>query len=168
MARKQYQVRKTLLIIGEGDSEEAFLRHLRDLYCSGGTGVAVTVRNAHGKGPENVIDQAARQAKIYSYDARVALLDTDIPWTDKLKKHARKAKIDMVGSIPCFEGLLLSILGKRPDAQCADCKKSIQQLLGMDLTERQSYGKHFSKVVLDGARKTVKELDQLIAFYEGA
>lgn len=52
MARKQHQVRKTLLIVGEGDSEEAFLKHLRELYCSGGAGVAVTVRNAHGKGPE--------------------------------------------------------------------------------------------------------------------
>ena len=83
MARKQHQVRKTLLIVGEGDSEEAFLKHLRELYCSGGSGVAVTVRNAHGKGPENVIDHAARQARIYSYDARAALLDTDIPWTDK-------------------------------------------------------------------------------------
>mgnify|MGYP001473509280 CR=1 FL=1 len=36
MARKQHQVRKTLLVVGEGDSEEAFLKHLRDLYCSGG------------------------------------------------------------------------------------------------------------------------------------
>jgi hypothetical protein len=166
MARKQHQVRKTLLIVGEGDSEEAFLKHLRDAYCSGGAGVAVTVRNAHGKGPENVIDHVAKQAKIYSYDARAALLDTDIPWTDKLIKDARKAKINMVGSIPCFEGLLLSILGKRPAAQCADCKKSIQQLLGIDLTERQNYGKYFSKAVLDEARRTVKELDQLVGFYE--
>lgn len=68
MVRKQHRVRKTLLIVGEGDSEEAFLKHLRDLYCSGGSGVAVTVRNAHGKGPENVIDHAARLARIYSYD----------------------------------------------------------------------------------------------------
>ncbi len=166
MVSKQHQVRKTLLIVGEGDSEEAFLKHLRDLYCSGGAGLAVTVRNAHGKGQENVIDHAAKQAKLYSYDACAALLDTDIPWTGKLIKDARKAKINMIGSIPCFEGLLLSILGKRPATQCADCKRSIQQLLGTDLTERQSYGKHFSKAVLDEARKTVKELEQLIGFYE--
>jgi len=43
-----------------------------------------------------------------------------------MKKDARKAKIDMVGSIPCFEGLLLSILGKRPPSKSADCKKAIQ------------------------------------------
>lgn len=167
MAGKQHRVRKTLLIVGEGDSEEAFLKHLRDLYCSGGAGVAVTVRNAHGKGPENVIDHAARQARIYSYDARIALLDTDIPWTDKLKKSARKSKIDMVGSMPCFEGLLLSILGKRPPEQCADCKKAIQKLIDIDLTERQSYAKSFPKVVLDAARLKAIELDILLKAYEG-
>lgn len=78
MARKKHQVRKTLLIVGEGDSEVAFLKHLRELYCSGGVGVRVTIRNAHGKGPENVIAFAARQAGIYSYDAHAALLDTDL------------------------------------------------------------------------------------------
>ena len=167
MARKQHQVRKTLLVVGEGDSEEAFLKHLRELYCSGGAGVAVTVRNAHGKGPENVIDHAARQARIYSYDARAALLDTDIPWTDKLKKEARKAKVDMIGSTPCFEGLLLAILGKHPASQCADCKKAISLLLGVDLTERQSYAKHFPKAVLDAARLKIIELDQLLTAFEG-
>jgi hypothetical protein len=167
VAGKQHRVRKTLLIVGEGDSEEAFLKHLRDLYCSGGAGVAVTVRNAHGKGPENVIDHAARQARIYSYDARIALLDTDIPWTDKLKKNARKSKIDMIGSMPCFEGLLLSILGKRTPEQCADCKKAIQQLMDIDLTERHSYAKNFPKRVLDAARVKVIELDILLKAYEG-
>jgi hypothetical protein len=167
MPRKQHQVRKTLLIVGEGDSEEAFLKHLRDLYCSGGAGVAVTVRNAHGKGPENVIDHAARQARIYSYDAQAALLDTDIPWTDKLKKEARKANIDMIGSKPCLEGLLLSILRKRPAEQCAGCKKAIQQLIGVDLTERQAYAKYFSKGVLDVARLKVVELDLLLKAFEG-
>lgn len=167
MARKQHQVRKTLLIVGEGDSEEAFLKHLRDFYCSGGAGVAATVRNAHGKGPENVIDHAASQARIASFDKQVALLDTDIPWTDKLKKEARKAKVDMIGSIPCFEGLLLAILGKQPAAQCADCKKAISLLLGVDLTERQSYAEHFPKAVLDAARLKIVELDQLLTAFEG-
>lgn len=167
MARKKHVIRKTLLVVGEGDSEEAFLKHLRDLYCSGGSGVTVTVRNAHGKGPENVIDHTARQARMYSYDTRVALLDTDIPWTDKLKKEARKAKIEMVGSTPCFEGLLLSILGKRLPTLSSDCKKAIAQQLRIDLTERQSYAEYFSKVVLDVARETITELDQLLRFFEG-
>ncbi len=114
-----------------------------------------------------MIDYAARQARMYSYDAHTALLDTDIAWTDKLKKDARKAKINMIGSIPCFEGLLLSILGKRPANSSAACKKAIQRLIGIDLTERQSYAKHFSKELLDAARLKVLELDLLLKAFEG-
>lgn len=166
--RKQHKIRKTLLIVGEGDSEEAFLKYLRELYCSGGTGVSVTVRNAHGKGPENVINHAARQSRIYSYDKCVALLDTDIFWTDTLKKDARKAKIEMVGSSPCLEGLLLSILGGRPTVQSAECKKAIQQLLNIDLTERTSYAKDFPKAVLELARAKIEELDRLLRYIQGS
>lgn len=167
MTRKQHRVRRTLLVVGEGDSEEAFLKHLRDLYCGGGGGVAVTVRNAHGKGPENVVDHTIRQARIYSYDEHVAFLDTDIPWTDKLKKEARKASIEMVGSSPCLEGLLLSILGKRPPEKSDACKKLIKQLLDLDLTERTSYGAAFPKAVLESARTRLPELDRLLRLYEG-
>lgn len=168
MVKKQHSVRKTMLVVGEGDSEEAFLKHLRDLYCSGNAGVTVTVRNAHGKGPENVINHAIKQARTYSYDVRVALLDTDIPWTDKLRKHARKAKIEMVGSTPCFEGLLLLILKHRPPEQSAECKRQIKQLLNVDLTERQSYTGHFSKEVLNAARPRINALNQLINFFDGS
>jgi hypothetical protein len=73
----------------------------------------------------------------------------------------------MVGSKPCFEGLLLSILRKRPAEQCAGCKKAIQPLIGVDLTERQAYAKHFSKGVLDAARLKVVELDLLLKAFEG-
>jgi hypothetical protein len=73
----------------------------------------------------------------------------------------------MVGSTPCFEGLLLSILGKRLPTLSSDCKKAIAQQLRIDLTERQSYAEYFSKVVLDVARETITELDQLLRFFEG-
>ncbi|MBS0485136.1 MAG: RloB domain-containing protein [Proteobacteria bacterium] len=167
MVVKQRQVRRTLLIVGEGDSEEAFLKHLRNLYCSSGAGVTVTVRNAHGKGPDNVITHTVRQTRIASYDRRVALLDTDIPWTEELEKKAQNAKIYMVGSKPCFEGLLLSILGMSVPSQSGECKKVIAQTLGFDLTERQSYINQFSKTILDSARVKIPELNQLINFFEG-
>lgn len=100
MVRKKRQVRKTILVVGEGDSEVAFLKHLRSVYCSEGFGAKVTVRNAHGKGPEHVIDHAVGLARIYRYDQHVALLDTDIPWSDQLKRRATKSRIEMIGSTP--------------------------------------------------------------------
>lgn len=167
MAKSLRQVRRTLLVVGEGDSEVAFLKHLKTLYCSGHLGVSATINNAHGKGPFNVIDHTARQARTYGYDRRVALLDTDIAWTDKLKKDARKSRIEMVGSSPCLEGLLLSILGMNPPELSLECKRSIKQAIGVDLTDRLSYTEHFSKTVLEAARQRIAELDRLLQFFEG-
>lgn len=166
MTTRTRQVRKTLLVVGEGDSEEAFLRHLRHLYCSGGAGVTVIIRNAHGKGPENVISHAAGLIRNASFDQRVALLDTDIRWSDQVKKKARKSGIEMIGSTPCLEGLLLSIIGKQPPAGSADCKRAIQQLLNINLTEWEAYAAHFPRAVLDSARKTLHELDKLLGFFD--
>ena len=50
------QARKTVLVVGEGHSEVAFLRHLKSLYAPRSCGVAVNISNAHGKGPAHVID----------------------------------------------------------------------------------------------------------------
>ena len=167
MARKTHRMRPTLLAVGEGDSEGAFLKHLRALYCSGGVGVTATVRNAHGKGPKHVIDFTSRQARAYSYDRVVALLDTDNPWTGTLLKTARRGKIVMVGSRPCLEGFLLSIQGKQPPEQTAACKKAIAQSLGIDLTEAEGYARHFPKAMLEDARARLPELDSLIRCFEG-
>jgi len=167
MSVKNRQVRRTLLIVGEGDSEVAFLKHLRQLYCSGGHGVSATVRNAHGKGPENVVNCVIRQSTNYKPDAKCALLDTDILWTDQLRSKARKAKINLIGSRPCFEGLLLSILDERPAQTSMECKKAIQQLLSADLTSPRAYEKYFPKAVLELARQRVIELDQLLRTFEG-
>lgn len=167
MAKVVRRVRKTMLVVGEGDTEVAFLKHLRTLYCANHEGVAATTSNAHGKGPENVIDHTAKQARNGGFDLKVALLDTDIPWTDQLKKLARRLKIEMVGSIPCIEGLYLSILGRNPPEQSLECKKAIKQQLGCDLTDWQNYGQHFPKELLEAARGRIAELDRLLGYLEG-
>lgn len=106
--KKSRQVRKTLLVVGEGDSEVAFLKHLRQLYCSGGAGVTVTVHNAHGLGPDNVIQTAIALNRMGGYDRVVALLDTDLPWPTVTQKAAKRARIELVGSTPCLEGLFVT------------------------------------------------------------
>lgn len=62
--KKQRPQRATLLAVGEGDSEVCFLKYLRSLYCANSAGVSVTVMNAHGKGPGNVINTAVGHLQI--------------------------------------------------------------------------------------------------------
>ncbi len=92
MTRKLRKQRKTLLIVGEGQTEHAFLKYLVSLFCRDKQGPKATVENAHGKGPENILNTAIRIKRRASYDKTVAVLDTDIPWTQSLKREARSNK----------------------------------------------------------------------------
>lgn len=65
--RRRVQQRKTLLVVGEGETEVAFLSYLKRVYCQGENTVKVTVRNAYGKGPEHVLDHAHRCFYGYGY-----------------------------------------------------------------------------------------------------
>jgi hypothetical protein len=80
---------RTLLIVGEGDTEVAFLSHLKSLYVPRGSGMQVTLRNAHGKGPEHVVEFALGQARQFSFDTCAAVLDTDLAWPPATVKRAR-------------------------------------------------------------------------------
>ena len=94
--------RKTLLVVGEGYTEVAFLNHLKRLYCRDKASAHVTVKNAHGKGPENIVQTAIREQRRGQYDKVAAVLDTDIPWTEKLQTEAREHLVELIGNSPCI------------------------------------------------------------------
>lgn len=99
----------TLLLVGEGDAEVAFLDHLKSIYVQRGSGIAVSIKNAHGKGAENVIDVARRQRQNKGFDAAAALFDTDVGWNDATRKVAKKHDIVPLLCTPCLEQLLLGM-----------------------------------------------------------
>jgi hypothetical protein len=53
--RKPRRVLRTVLLVGEGASEVLFLEHLKRLYHQRGSGLAIAIKNAHGKGAGHVI-----------------------------------------------------------------------------------------------------------------
>lgn len=58
MATKPWIKYKTLLIVGEGYGEVAFLNHIKQFPGACGNGVKITIKNARGKGAGNVVDYA--------------------------------------------------------------------------------------------------------------
>ncbi|HHJ20835.1 MAG TPA: RloB domain-containing protein [Gammaproteobacteria bacterium] len=154
--------RHTVLLVGEGTTECAFLKHIKALYISRGCGVSAAIRNAHGKGPDHVVDYAIRQCRNAAYDRVVVLLDTDLAMSAAVRKRARSRKIQVIGSTPCVEGLLLSILGERVPGNSAACKAQCGRALPARLTAPEDYQTHFPKDVLDGRRADVSELDELL------
>jgi len=152
----------TVLLVGEGTTEWAFLKHIKALYLSRGCGVSAAIRNAHGKGPDHVVDYAIRQCRNAAYDRVVVLLDTDLTMSAAVRRRVKSRKIHVIGSTPCVEGLLLRILGERVPGNSAACKAQYGRALPARLTAPKDYQTHFPKDVLDGQRADVSELDELL------
>mgnify|MGYP000364266456 CR=1 FL=1 len=141
--------RRTVLIVGEGDAEEAFLRHLKTVFVGRMTGITIKIGNAHGKGAGNVIDHTRKQANTYAYDRVAALFDTDTDWTPEVEKQARAAKIIVLPSTPCLETELLRLKGKSAPERTSDAKRSFQKAFGADAHSADLYPNHFPQTLLE-------------------
>lgn len=161
------EAKTTVLIVGEGDTEKAFLDHIRTHYVTRGCGVSVTTRNAHGKGPENVVDVAIRHARGADYSIVAVLMDTDLPWAPALRKLARAKKICLIGASPCCDGLLLRILGESVPEESVHCKAKLVERLGRKPVVPDAYRNDFTKARLDGRRDAVEPLGKLLALIAG-
>ena len=165
MAKPSKQVRtqrKTLLAMGEGKADAAFLAHLRRLYCTDGKGVNVTFATPM------VRATAIGAMRIASYDKKLCLLDTDLDWTAENKKDAKRKKIELIGSTPCLEGLLLLILQKTVPATSDECKRDLKILTSKSMYEPDDYLELFTFVQLQIARSKIADLNRMLYLYEGS
>jgi len=124
--------------------------------------VGVTIRNAHGKGPDHVVDYAIKQCRNAAYDRVVVLLDTDLQLSAAVRKRAKAKKVQIIGSTPCIEGLLLMILGEHVPATSAACKQGYGGVLPARLTLPEDYFECFPRRLLDRRRAEVSELAELL------
>ncbi len=154
----------TILLVGEGATEKAFLSYIKSLYINRGCGVSATIRNAHGKGPDHVANYAIAQCGNVAYDRVVVLLDTDLQMSPTVRRRAASKRIQVIGSTPCFEGLLLKILGEHVPAISKQCKERLGSKLPDRLTARDGYALKFPKEFLDERRNDVPELGTLLDF----
>lgn len=156
---------RTLLLVGEGETEVAFLTHVKGAYAPRGCGLSVRVLNARGKGPENVVETVIRHCANRSYDLRAALLDTDLPWSADIHRKAASKRITLVGSKPCVEGFLLDVLGRTAPQRSAECKRSFRACFVGNPLRAPDYNAQFSRPVLDAARSRVVTLRQLLELF---
>lgn len=164
MAKKKVTHRfviKTLLLVGEGHAEKAFLSHLKSIFSNGKFKVSIV--NAGGKGPEHIISHAISCKKCDGYDFVIVLLDTDLPWPKTHVQRAMAAGINLVGSEPCLEGLLLDLLGNNKSDNNNGCKDAMHPLLSGPCTERDSYADLFNEALLSNSKneKIVFIIDSL-------
>lgn len=151
----------TLLLVGEGEAEVAFLKHVRTLY-SAEVGSAINFKNAYGGGGHQALSQAIRDLRALRYDKVVIVIDTDAHWTDDHRRAATKAKIKVVESNPCLEATLLKIAGHRPKETTPELKKQFKEIFGCEAHEPGYLTAHFGRPALDQARPSVPELHDLM------
>ena len=126
--------------------------------------MSAKVLNARGKGPDHVVGYAIRQRQNAAYDRVVVLLDSDLEISPTVHKRARSIKIQIIRAKPCFEGLLLKILGKYVPTTSADCKARVGDTLPARLTAPEDYKEKFPKDLLDMRRNDVPELGRLLDY----
>lgn len=160
-----WKAQRTLLIVGEGRHEEAFLNHLKQLYAPRGCGLSVTIRNARGKGVLHVINWTARQIANADYDVVAALLDTDSDWNAKTKKLARTWKIQVLKSEPCFEAMMLRLIGKPTIGDAHTLKKYFAPYVSNDATQKSHYALNFSHACLQAGRNKEPTIDALLKLF---
>lgn len=158
-------VRQTLLIVGEGHSEKAFLNHIKSLYCI--KSISVDVKNARGKGPEHIINYALSCQEYSSRDIVGVLLDTDLAWPGELVKRTEKRGFQLMGTIPCIDGFILDLLNVKKPITSQKCKDKLSTILPGSSTEKETYATILSKDVLDQARAKNETLDDIINLIQG-
>lgn len=157
-----WKAQRTLLIVGEGRHEEAFLNHLKQLYVPRGCGLSVTIKNARGKGALHVVKWTAGQIANAEYDHVAALLDTDTDWDAKTDKLARTRKIQVLKSEPCFEAMMLRLIGKTATGDAHVLKKQFAPYVNNDATLRDHYAAHFGPDCLQAGRDKESTVDELL------
>ncbi|KQC14624.1 MAG: hypothetical protein APR63_13785 [Desulfuromonas sp. SDB] len=170
VARRKRPVRrtkKTVLIVGEGSTEKAFLRYVKEIYITREMDISVKIECGAGGSPRNIVEKAIRLCGSRSYDKCFVLIDTDIPLNvDKklLTRMKRKPKIEILKSIPCIEGLFLAILEITGYNSSDQCKRIFEStFLSSDKkTDKRYYGKLFPKEVLDQKRTQINELNNIL------
>lgn len=160
-----WKVQPTLLIVGEGRHEEAFLKHVKKLFAPRGCNLKVTIKQAGGKGAQHVVDWTRRQVANTAYDTVAALLDTDTDWTVTVEKIAKQKKITLLKSDICLEAMLLRALGQIPVGDAQSLKKQFAPYVSNDATCPDNYSRYFGKDKLLAMRNVEPTIDSLLKLF---
>lgn len=163
--------KRTVLFVGEGPMERAFLRHVIDCFIQRDGQVAAKAENAHGGDPSVVIATAKKLLRQRSYDRCLVLMDTDRSWPANLPTHIGKTSVVFVPEEPVIEGLLLRILGHpniTTSTTVAECKRVLYRnyIDEKRRTNPLGYKRYFSRGLLESSRSSCPPLNMILQALE--
>jgi len=156
---------RTLLLVGEGRTEEAFLQHVKSLCAPRGCGLSVKVKNARGKGAKHVVEWTSRQLAIARYDTVAVLLDTDKDWSEAVARRAKAARIWVLKSEPLFEAMMLRLLNQSDAGDSKTLKNRFAPFVRNDALCAENYVDRFGKEFLEAQRDREPTIDALLKLF---
>ena len=149
--RKPRSVNKTtLLVMGEGEHDKAFLSHMKGIYHERRSGSKVTLDFSSGGSPHDIIKDTVKKSRHVDYDQKFILMDSDVPIKQQDVKAANDSGISILYSKPlCLEGMLLNVLGQKIPNAAQKCKSVLHPQLSDNPALSKSYEPLLAKPVLD-------------------
>jgi hypothetical protein len=163
---KSRRTNKTVLFAVEGDTDQAFLRHIRNCYVGRDMNVSLTVKNAHGAGPLGIVDALKSGARGKSFDFFAGLLDSDIQLCRESRSYFNANSVRLFQSVPAIEGTLLKLANVRLQENITtdECKRLLAAQFNGDSMDVRFYERHFDKVMLEANRSRLLLVDELIKY----
>ncbi|MBN2755062.1 MAG: RloB domain-containing protein [Candidatus Goldbacteria bacterium] len=164
----QRTVKTTVLLVGEGNTEYAFLSYLKGLYIDRGSLKSVKIENAHGGSPDCIIHRTIKLNPA-DYDFSYVVLDPDRPFEEEgTELKVRKKKLQLIMPKPCIEALFLRILNQANiPPSTPECKRLFRNfLLDDEKTDKTKYQKIFSKEMVEERSNTLDELKQILNIFK--
>ena len=165
-AIKPRRPNRTVLAVGEGETEKAFLNYLKSIYNTRDNGVSVKIVYAGGGSPECVIGYAVKMNP-KNYDESYIIMDKDLTCRPAYRRKAASGRIEIIWCEPCIEAVFLRILGKDINPAIHDsqhCKRTFEQNY-LDENKKlvpEEYAQIFPRELLEERRGHVRELDAMI------
>ena len=145
----------TLLIVGEGAHDQAFIKHMHRILRQPNSQIHPTIEKQSGGSPGVIIENAIRKYQHIGYDHRIIVLDGDIAISQQDRDKARKRGYTIILWEPlCLEGALLDVLGESvgPHETSQALKARLHpQLTGLP-AEPKAYADLFSGQLLIGTK----------------
>ncbi len=158
----------TVLAVGEGETEKAFLQFMKGQFNKRDDGISIRIHYAGGGDPECVIKHAIKMNP-KNYDRAFVLLDKDLPCRPTYLKKAQTNKLELIWCVPCIEGLFLKIIDPAFDPlvkSTNECKRLFadKYLNDDDKLDPRKYEIIFRYDFLENRKMQVQELELLVRF----
>jgi hypothetical protein len=167
-----FSKKKTTVLIGvEGDNDQLFFEHIKDLYyLIEHSTFHPAIFNTRGGSPIMSVRKTIRKRNDGDFDKAYTVVDSDRHGDiEDAKKLAAIENIKLILLAPlCLDGMLLNSLNEKIPQTSMQCKSKLERICGKNPFSANSLGKNFPKPVLDKRRKSVQSLSQLIDLFTGS